>query len=198
MAKTKRLLSLAVAGSAVWGAWHLGHGLFGDDASAQGTEWLVNHMWVERLPSNERDMVGHLALIEHPGTRIGIAGRSSQWRLFFELFKWGLEGDRLSLYFPQEEVKGQVAVKTWRCKGEAPAPFELCLEVSSGRRKATYYSREDWVLDGRDPEASVRALAKTSPELAGVFERAIPEAPLSTAEIDGESFAPIDWMPPGA
>src|SRR5690606_24325650 len=122
------------------------------------------------LPENERDMIGHLALIQNRRMRIGVAGRSSQWRIFIEAFKWGLERDRLSLYFPQEAVKAQVKVRTWRCAGEAPDPCELCLEVSSGRRKATYYSREDWVIDADDLEGSREQLVAATPELASVFD----------------------------
>jgi hypothetical protein len=197
MAKTtKRLLSLAVAGTAVWGVWSLGQTILGDDPSADGTEWVVNHVWVERLPENERDMIGHLALIQHPRARIGVAGRSSQWRHFIELFKWGLERDRLSLYFPQEEMKAQVTVRTWRCAGEAPDPFEICLEISSGRRKATYYSREDWVIDVNDVDRSRRELSRESPELAAVFEHAVADATATETEADVEAYRPFEWLPP--
>jgi hypothetical protein len=196
MAKTKnQLLTLAMAGAGIWGAWHLGQSLLGDDPSAEGTQWVVNHVWVERLPENERDMIGHLALIRHPRARVGVAGRSSQWRHFIELFKWGLEEDRLSLYFPQEEVKARVKVRTWRCADEAPEPFEICLEISSGRRKATYYSREDWVIDVDDVERSRDRLMGEAPQLAGVFERAIFDAPPSTAEPEVDRYTEIAWLP---
>jgi hypothetical protein len=196
MAKTTNtVLALAMTGAGVWGAWSLGQSFFGDDSSVQGTEWVVNHIWVERLPENERDMIGHLALIRHPRARIGVAGRSSQWRHFIELFKWGLERDRLSLFFPQEEVKAKVKVRTWKCAGEAPEPFEICLEVSSGRRKATYYSREDWIIDVHDIDASRERITSETPELAGVFEQVVVDAPLPTAEPQVERYTEIDWLP---
>jgi hypothetical protein len=196
MAKTtNKMLALAVAGVGAWGVWSLGQSLFGDDPSADGTQWVVNHVWVERLPENERDMIGHLALIQHPRARIGVAGRSSQWRHFIELFKWGLERDRLSLYFPQEEVKARVKVRTWSCAGEAPEPFEICLEISSGKRKATYYSREDWVIDVDDVDGSRARLTREAPELAGVFDQAVSDAEISGAELAVEHYAEIDWLP---
>lgn len=196
MAKTTNtLLALTLAGTGAWGVWSLGQSLFGDDPSVEGTEWVVNQVWVERLPENERDMIGHLALIQNRRMRIGVAGRSSQWRIFIEAFKWGLERDRLSLYFPQEEVKAQVKVRTWRCAGEAPDPFELCLEVSSGRRKATYYSREDWVIDADDLEGSREQLVAATPELASVFDHVVIDAPLATSELETETFTEVSWLP---
>lgn len=194
---TKTLMALALAGASAWGAWSIGSGLLGEDSSADGTQWVVNHVWLERIPENERDMIGHLALIQHPRMRIGVAGRSSQWRHLVELYKWGLEGHRLSLYFPQEQAKAHVKVRTWRCKGEAPEPFEICLEISSGRRTAVYYSREEWVIEPHDAEGSAKALASTSPELAAVFEHAIVDGPPSEAELerDEETFAEVDWLP---
>jgi hypothetical protein len=196
MAKTtKTMLALAVAGAGAWGVWGLGQSLWSDDSSARGTEWVINHIWVERLPENERDIVARLAVIQHPRARIGVAARSSNWRHFFELFKWGLEGDRLSLFFPQEEVKASVKVRTWRCAGEVPAPFEICLEISAGRRKATYYSREDWVIDVDDVQGSRERLVNSAPELAAVFDEVVLDAPLSTADVVVERYTEIDWLP---
>ena len=37
---------------------------------------------------------------------------------------------RLELGFPQENQRLRVTARTWRCKGEAPRPFELCLTLT--------------------------------------------------------------------
>lgn len=180
MAKmTAKLLTLALVGAGAYGAWSVGQGLFGDDdEEATGTKHLVNQVWIERMPKDQRDMIGHLVLVDMPEGRVGAAGKSSQWRVMVELFQWGLEGNRLSVFFPQERVKAQLGVRTWGCEGEAPKPFELCLEVSNGRRKAVFYSMEEWHIEPDRAEASLAELRETYPELGSVGQDVvIPMAP---------------------
>jgi hypothetical protein len=169
MAKTTaKLLALALVGAGTYGLWSVGQGLFGDDEESTSTKQLVNQVWIERMPKDQRDMIGHLVLVDMPEGRVGAAGKSSQWRIMVELFQWGLEGKRLSVFFPQERVKAQLEVRTWACEGEAPKPFELCLEVSNGRRKAVFYSMEEWHIEPDRAEASLADLRETYPELGSV------------------------------
>jgi hypothetical protein len=164
----KVLLGLTVAGAGVVGAWTLASVLDGR-AEADAAKHAVNQIWIERLPTDGRDMIGHFVLVEHPRMRIGGIGKSSQWRHFVELFQWGLEGDRLSVYLPQDDVKAKLQVKTWKCAGEAPEPFELCMKLTSGKRTAMFYSRTDWVIEPHDVEGSLADIAESTPELAGVL-----------------------------
>jgi hypothetical protein len=165
-----------------------------DPAETQATEHLVNQVWINRLPQDSRDLIDHLVLLRSSHGRIGGVGRSSQWRHFWELFQWGLEGEHLKLYFPQENAKGAVKVRTWSCKGEAPEPFELCLEVSSGQRTAHYYSLEEWVIDPDDLDASMAQLAMAQPELAVVVQSSARDAlearPMAEMEPAGELHWP--------
>lgn len=168
MAKTTaKLLGLALVGAGAYGLWTMGQGLLGDDEAA-GTRHVVNQVWIERAPEGPRDMIGHLVLLDMPDQRIGGAGKSSQWRHVIELFQWGLEGHRLAVFFPQDRVKAQVDVRSWSCKGEAPEPFELCLEVSNGRRKAMFYSLKEWHIDPKRADASLAELQQAYPELGSV------------------------------
>ena len=187
---TKMLIALAVVGAGAATALTLGSSLLGEDDEATGARHLVNQIWIERIPSDQRDMIGHLVFVRDHG-RIGAVGRSSRWRHFVELFHWGLEGSRLKLYFPQEEVRGEVKVKTWKCQGEAPDPFELCLKITQGKRSVTYYSMEDWVIDGADPEQSLEDLTAENPELLPLRDLEFE----SDAEIDFEDYAEIDELP---
>lgn len=175
MAKRK-LIALTLAATGLLG---LGY-LFGDSEQADeaaSTRHFKNQVWIERMPKSQRDMVGHLAFIKHPRGRIGVAGRSSQWRHFIELMHWKLSGSTLKVYMPQDEIRTEVEVRTWKCEGEAPKPFELCLELSAKGRKVVYYSRKDWVIDPKDAHDSVQALVEDAPELEAVFEHvAGPEA----------------------
>jgi hypothetical protein len=173
---SRTLLAATLVAAAGVGTYKVGVAVLGSsDDDAASTKHLVNQVWIERMPRSERDMIGHLALVAHPRFKLGGAGRSSQWRHFVELFHWSLEGHRLGLYFPQEEVRGHVQVRTWSCEGEAPAPFELCLEISANDRKAVYYSKRDWVIDPHAAAGSLADLGERVPELAGMFDHVAPD-----------------------
>jgi len=189
MAKTTtKALGLVLAGAGVCGLW----ALVGDDDEATGTRNVVNQVWIERAPDDQRDMINHLMLVEVPEGRLGAAGRSSQWRHMVELFQWGLEGHRLSVFFPQERVKAQLKVRSWKCKGEAPAPFELCLEISNGRRSAQFYSLEEWKIDPERPRASLAELRKEHPEIAGALPPVATPVQVSAEEL--ASFGEADLL----
>lgn len=185
--KTGRiLLGLAVAGAGIFGATALQRAVSDDDSDAASAKHAVNRVWIERLPTDQRDMINHFILVDHKQGRVGGIGKSSQWRHFIELFQWGLEGNRLSIFLPQDRVKAQLSVKTWKCAGEAPDPFELCMEISNGRKSATFYSRTDWVIEPHDVAGSIEDLVEEAPELANVLE-AVP------VEGGGEAMDAADW-----
>lgn len=190
MAKTTaKLLGLALVGAGAYGLWTTGAGLLGDDEAA-GTRHVVNQVWIERAPRGPRDMIAHLVLIDSPELRIGGAGKSSQWRHLVELFQWGLEGHRLSVFFPQDRVKAQLQVRSWKCKGEAPEPFELCLEISNGRRATTFYSLEEWHIDPDRAAESLAELRAEHPELAGLGQEVVVPVAVSSDELEG--FTEVD------
>lgn len=149
----------------LWGAVALGV------VAWAGSSWIadapsapsdaVNRVWLERLPKNQRDIVGHFVMIDHEGRRFGATGRSSRWRHDVEVFKWALEEDRLVQVFPQTRAKVKSKVEAGRC--DAPRPFDMCLELTSSAGKTTFYSRHDWVIE---PGESERAWAEDYPELA--------------------------------
>jgi len=121
-------------------------------------ENLVNQIWLERWPRDARDMVGHLVAIEHDGHKVGTSGRHSRWRLASDGFVWGQQGDRVRARFPQTGQRAAFQVRTWKCAGQAPREFELCLELKgqAGGKTQTYrfYSRKDWVIRPGSDELS--------------------------------------------
>ena len=163
MAKLKA--SLALGAVAAMGVFT--YSSLSSDEDAAGTRNLANQVWIERMPQNHQDMVGHIVMLDKDGEQFGVVGRSSAWRHFLEIFGWRLENNRLKLFFPQEQVRGEVKVRTWRCEGEAPEPFELCLEFSNNGRTMNFYSRRDWVVKDA---ASLEELTVEVPELKAVFE----------------------------
>jgi hypothetical protein len=64
-----------------------------------------------------------------------------------------------------------LGVKTWRCEGDAPAPFELCLQLTNPRGGTVMlYSRDDWKIRPRDMADSLADIVDEHPQLAGVVE----------------------------
>jgi len=188
--KTGRiLLGLAVAGAGIIGASALQRAM-SDEGEAAAAKHAVNQVWIERLPVDNRDMISHFVLVDHRQGRIGGIGKSSQWRHFIELFQWGLEGENLKIYLPQDKVKAQLTVRTWKCAGEAPDPFELCMEISSGRKTMKFYSRTDWVIEPHDVEGSIAELVEETPELAAVLAEALPAEADEALELAPEA---ADW-----
>ena len=157
---TRTFAALAALGVLAVGSYKLGTAAFGDDVSVQR---LHNQVWIERIPQDDRDMIHHLVLIDDEGERFGAFGKSSQWRHFVEIFRWAREDAKLTLLLPQERKRIELGVKVWDCAGEAPAPFQLCLELSNNKRKILYYSRHDWTLDslGEHPELTQVIAAPT-------------------------------------
>lgn len=193
----RKLFTLTLAGAGLVG---LGYFMFGDGApeeEASRAKHLANQVWIERMPRSERDMIGHLSFIKHPRAgRVGVAGRSSQWRHLIEVFFWKLNGNKLEVHMPQDEVRGELQARTWKCKGEAPDPFELCLELSARGRKTVFYSKKEWVIDPKDAQGSLDDLADEEPELAVLFEQARDEIEAAqTAEAPSlESYTVVDTL----
>lgn len=160
----------------------------GGDTSIAKADHLANQVWLSRMPSGPRDIVGHLAFIRPAkGKRFGVIGRSSRFRVNAELFAWSLEGDQLALFFPQEHVKANLQARTWKCAGEAPEPFELCLELSANGRNALFFSREDWAVD---PPKRPKSASGT--ELDARWSMLVPDAELDFTQLDLAAFEPLE------
>jgi hypothetical protein len=160
MAVRKRSwLGLALVIALGFGAWKAWQHFFDDQ---RGVRNLTNQVWLERLPRNERDMVWATVLLEQDDHQLGIIARGSSWRVNSDTFLWKLNKDSLRTRFPQDNKRYTVRVRTWECAGEAPEPFELCLEIKRGDQTLRFYSLKDWVVrlheDG-PPAAGIAWLA---------------------------------------
>lgn len=164
-----KLIAIVLVGACSFGAWKAGSALLSSDET-QGTKHAVNQVWIDHVPVDERDMVTQFLLIDHREGQFGILGRSSQWRIGLELFRWQMQGSELRMYFPQENNRGQVSVETWNCEGEAPAPFQLCMKLTNKNgRSMVLYSREEWEIDPRNVDDSLEDIADDEPLLRGVL-----------------------------
>ena len=198
---SKRFIALAVVGLCGFGAWKLGTAALdwlSTDERA-GVEHFENQVWIDRMPEDERDMIGHLVFVNSRDGRAGAVGRSSMWRHFVEIFLWNREGNQVRVYLPQERVRAEFKVRTWECEGEAPEPFTLCLEMTRGNRAAHFYSREEWVVRPHaEPDAQVAEVTGEYPALAGVYDQAVTGAGNSLkmgadASLEGYADAGDGW-----
>jgi hypothetical protein len=162
------VIAFALVGAASFGIWKVGSSML--SAETQATENLLNQVWVERLPVDDRDIVQHFVLIDHRQGKVGAFSRSSQWRASIEVIRWELNGSKLDMYFPQSRLRAYTTVKTWECEGEAPAPFELCMSMTDGKGGSrTLYSRKDWELKAGDVAGSLEDIIDDEPTLAGLL-----------------------------
>lgn len=127
-------------------------GPLGDEAplDAGDTAYLVDRLWIERMPDDDTDMVGKLAVVRSVDHgRFGVTELGSVWRHHSEVFRWRLEGNVLHTAWPQDDERLSLEVHTRECEGQAPEPFELCLDLVDEGRVHTLYSRHDWVVRPR-------------------------------------------------
>ncbi|KIG16119.1 hypothetical protein DB30_04991 [Enhygromyxa salina] len=171
MSKTQsKLIALALVGACSFGVWKAADALFFSD-EAQGTKHAVNQVWIDHVPTDDRDMITHFVLVDHRDGQFGAIGRSSQWRIGVEVFRWQLQGSDLRMYFPQERARGEVKVETWECEKEAPAPFQLCMKLTNKNgRSMTLYSRKDWEIDPQDVNDSIEDITDDEPLLGGMLQ----------------------------
>lgn len=189
MSKSSKLIGMTTAVALAAGAWALWPS---SEAEVAKADKLANQVWIDRVPENDRDMITHLLLLDHPRAKnFGVIGHSSQWRHHIEVARWRLDGNTLGLFFPQERHKARLKARTWSCEGEAPAPFDLCLELSRGDRKLKMYSHHDWVVEPQaDAEDAYEELIENVPALSSLHEIEI--APLG--DFDDDDYESTDVL----
>jgi hypothetical protein len=161
----KLLLVIGVA----FGAGKLWMRFFNED---EAVKRLVNQLWIERLPRDQRDMVYVAALVEHEGRRVGVVGRGSRWRSHQDAFLWRLDQDQLHTRFPQDDKRYTLRIRTWECEGQAPRPFQLCLEARRGDQVLRFFSKKEWVIRPHADGALPPDIAGLAPRWEGALEAA--------------------------
>jgi hypothetical protein len=174
-----RWVALAVGAIAAWQV-----GSYFIDNYRSGPDKLINQLWVERMPANPRDMVWHFIAVEHEDHRIGALGQASNWRVHVDRFLWRQQGDQITIFTPQTRCRSTLKARTWKCAGDAPKPFELCLELTGGGKSFRYYSRNDW---------SVRPKGQLDDDEVAFASSALQSA--QPTDGDDESTAELDTAP---
>lgn len=155
-------LSVFLAGAL--GAW-LFFGAPWEAAKKPDAQYLLNRVWVERAPANDRDQVLYFGVFGRSKLSGGFIARASTWRVNAERFRFTLKGKTLELELPQEDVRVSFEVRTWKCKGDAPKGYDLCLELRRDGQNLRLYGQEKSRLRGGP--AAVEALADAPLEVPG-------------------------------
>lgn len=118
---------------------------------------LVNRVWIDAIPTNERDMVDVFLMIDE--ANFGVFSKNSAYQGDWSAFEWTNErGLRLHMLQSDKTYKVQAKVMSKaRC-----APFDHCLQLKGNPRGSKRYgSMEDWVITSDaelNPPSLVREL----------------------------------------
>jgi hypothetical protein len=140
--RVKKIVLVAVV---IYLVWKFLSGLIGGPETA-GADHLINQLWIERLPKDQRDHVHHVLLAEIRKQHFGHVGYSSAFHIDSNAVQWRIERDTLTLHYMQADKVRNYRVRTWDCGREAPKPFNICLELDGDGKRERYYSRDDWKI----------------------------------------------------
>lgn len=115
------------------------------DAPALDSKLVVDRIWIDHIPRNDRDTFQlFVAITEQP---FGIFQATSQWKGQYELFQYEQNGGELRIHYGQTGDKERVKATAVKCDEKG---MDYCLELKGASRGVKkYYSMEDWVIDGR-------------------------------------------------
>jgi len=138
----KPVLVLILVAMAVFGVWRLRDR--GSDVQATDSSLVLDRVWIDHMPKNERDVSNFfLAITEEP---FGIFQASSSWKGAYELFRYEAHGDEIRILYPQTGDRERVKTRARKCSENG---MDYCLELDgSSHGVKRYYSRKGWEIDG--------------------------------------------------
>jgi hypothetical protein len=151
----KKLLVLAVVSTCAFAGWRVlrGEGDGGDATAAHDRKLVLDRIWIDHIPTHERDQISVFAAItDEP---VGIFQTTSVWKGNFEMLRYEFHDHELRLLFPQDGAREQVKTRAHKCDANG---FEYCLELDGASRGVKrYYSRKGWEIDGASGLGELRA-----------------------------------------
>ena len=109
-----------------------------------GTSLAFNRMWIDHLPSGEKDPFNILFLATPES--IGGFAEETIWTGRIERFRFEADGETLRAVFPNTGEREQITYKATACD---QADMDFCLEISGSKRGVSrYYSRSGWERRG--------------------------------------------------
>jgi hypothetical protein len=154
MKKPLVVLGAVAAGALAIKLW-IGGGA--DGGSASEPRLVVNRIWVDHLPRNERDTINVFAAVTRES--FGLFQAASRWKGSFELFQYEAHEGELRVVFPHTGDKERVRARAWSCHER---DMDYCLELSgSSRGVKRYYSRKGFEIGASASVDDARALVKS-------------------------------------
>jgi hypothetical protein len=152
----KRWLWVVVASVIAVAAWRWHRG-GGDAAPPHGDPLVMDRLWVDHLPRNDRDTINVFIVIDDES--MGVFQAMSAWHGVFDIFRFEAEGDQLRLVFPQDGSREQVRARARKCDEGA---MDYCLELSGNAHGVKrYYSQKGWEIGAHeDPSTAAARLLK--------------------------------------
>jgi len=116
---------------------------------------IENRVWIDKIPSEARDLVHGRVFFEEPGFYYEI--EQSAFRNYVDLCSYKPHHGHFDVECQHlEDMK--LTLEAYECD-DAPEPFEYCLEVTEGDgRTKTFYSMEGMEIDSIEESASLFSL----------------------------------------
>ncbi len=104
----------------------------------EAADLLINRNWLDRWPADEKERL-HVYRFT-PSMGGGVFQDRTLFAGHFELFTYQLDGDHLTIQWPDSKEEDRMVYRIDRVSG--PEPFDLRLELTTpSRGPRTYYGR---------------------------------------------------------
>lgn len=104
----------------------------------EAAEVLINRNWLDRWPTNEQERL-HVYRFT-PSMGGGVFQDRTLFAGEFELFTYQVDGEHLTIQWPNSKEEDRMVFRVQRVSG--PAPFDLRLELTTpSRGPRTYWGR---------------------------------------------------------
>ncbi len=114
-------------------------------APAAAQEQLaINRIWIDHIPTNERDTIQVFAAISEES--VGLFQAVSSWKGAYELFTFEAHGNEIRVRYPHTGDRETIKASARACSEKQ---MDYCLELTGNSRGVKkYYSRKGWEIDG--------------------------------------------------
>lgn len=134
--RMRKLIVVAAIAAAGYGVARWQH----DEPTDQGRGLAYNRMWIDHMPTGERDPF-HVFAVFRPYAQGGFAVET-RWHGEVERFRFEGEGDTIHAVFPWQGDREKIVLRAYRCD---EADMDFCLEMTGSKRGTKkYYSRSGW------------------------------------------------------
>jgi hypothetical protein len=150
MKKLLVVVAIAAVGVGIWRTRSHSHESVGSVEIQDGGSVLVDRLWIDHIPSHEREPFQIMALFsEH---KIGVFQKLTAYMGQYEMFQYGKGGWK----YPQtRETDDSISIRVRTCNDNG---MDYCMDIKGNSRGVhRYYSRKDWVIKSLADEQALAA-----------------------------------------